>query len=164
MFWMNGHFLFAYRYFEVAEMFGREDKSQAKHEINRGITRKISYVCVAIISINFLIWFVNFGIYRRITGEYNHTLHSWTTSILPGVFLLSFCILLLVALFWVCHSLKQDEHLMGNEKWMAVHLVLFTMVLGSYIWIYFFGGSYTSTKIYIFIDTLVYLLMACIMD
>jgi hypothetical protein len=24
MFWFNGHFLFAYRYFEVAEMFGRK--------------------------------------------------------------------------------------------------------------------------------------------
>jgi hypothetical protein len=27
MFYYNGHFLFAYRYFEVAEMFGREDKT-----------------------------------------------------------------------------------------------------------------------------------------
>jgi hypothetical protein len=70
-FYYNGHFLFAYRYFEVAEMFGREDKSRAKHEINRGITRKISYVCVAIIAINYLIYFANTGIYSRITGEYN---------------------------------------------------------------------------------------------
>ena len=30
-------------------MFGREDKSMAKHERNRGITRKISYVGVAFI-------------------------------------------------------------------------------------------------------------------
>jgi hypothetical protein len=50
------------------------------------------------------------------------------------VFLLGFCILLLVALFWVCHSLRYDKHLMGNEKWMGVHFVLLTMVLGSYIW------------------------------
>jgi hypothetical protein len=68
-FYFNGHFLFAYRYFEVAEMFGREDQSQAKHDINRGVTRKISYVCVAIISLNYLIEFANHGIYRRITGE-----------------------------------------------------------------------------------------------
>ena len=52
MFWLIGHFLFAYRYFEVAEMFGREDQSEAKHEHNRGVTRKISYVGVAVIIIN----------------------------------------------------------------------------------------------------------------
>jgi hypothetical protein len=74
MFYYNGHFLFAYRYFEVAEMFGREDKTQAKHEINRGVTRKISYVCVAIISLNYLINLANAGIYRRITSEYSPNL------------------------------------------------------------------------------------------
>jgi hypothetical protein len=139
MFWCNGHFLFAYRYFEVAEMFGREDKSQAKHEINRGVTRKISYVCVAIISINYLIEFANRCLYRRITGEYSQTLHEWTLNIIPGVFLLGFCILLFVSLVWICNSLKHDKHLMGNEKWMAVHFVLLTIILGSYIWATFFA-------------------------
>ena len=52
---------------------------------------------------------------------------------------------------------------MGNEKWMAVHLILLTLVLGSYIWSYF-ATTYTASKIYIVIDTLVYLLMALIMD
>ena len=74
MCYYNGQFLFAYRYFEVAEMFGREDQTQAKHEKNRGITRKISYVGVAVISINYLIFFANKGIYRRITGEFSLTL------------------------------------------------------------------------------------------
>jgi hypothetical protein len=118
----------------VAEMFGREDKSQAKHEINRGVTRKISYVCVAIMFLNYLIEFANKGIYRRITGEYNHTLHNWTLGIIPSVFLLSFCILLFISLLWVLHSLRHDKHLMGNEKWMGVHFILLTLVLGSYIW------------------------------
>jgi hypothetical protein len=53
---------------------------------------------------------------------------------------------------------------MGNEKWMGVHLVLLTMILGSYIYAVFFANSYTSYKIYNVIDTIVYLLMACIMD
>ena len=53
---------------------------------------------------------------------------------------------------------------MGNEKWMAVHLVLLTLVLGSYIWAYFFATTYTAYKIYAVIDTLVYILMALIMD
>jgi hypothetical protein len=52
---------------------------------------------------------------------------------------------------------------MGNEKWMAVHFVLLTLVLGSYIWL-FFVNSYTAYKIYSLINTFVYLLMAFIMD
>jgi hypothetical protein len=164
VFYYNGHFLFAYRYFEVAEMFGREDKSQAKHEINRGVTRKISYVCVAIISINFLIELANYGIYRRITGEYSHTLEYWTYFIIPSVFMLSYCILLLVALLWVLYSLKHDKHLIGNEKWMGLHFILLTLVLGSYIWVFFFTNNSTAHKIYNVIDCIVYLLMAFIMD
>ena len=54
MFYFNGHFLLAFRYFEVAEMFGREDKSEAKHKKNRGITQKISYFGVAVITINYI--------------------------------------------------------------------------------------------------------------
>ena len=105
----NGHFLFAYRYFEVAEMFGREDKTLAKHEKNRAITRKISYVIVAVITLNYLIEMANYVIYRRITGEYNDSLDNWTYNIIPGVFLLGFCLLLLVALVWICHSLRHDK-------------------------------------------------------
>jgi hypothetical protein len=134
MFYYNGHFLFAYRYFEVAEMFGREDKSLVKHEKNRGITRKISYVGVAIISIDYLINFANHGICLRITGKYNHRLNNWTDRIIPSVFLLVFCLLLLISLFWILNSLRYDKQLMGNEKWMAAHFALLTMVLGSYIW------------------------------
>jgi hypothetical protein len=78
MFWYNGHFLFAFRYFEVAEMFGRQDQTQVKHDKNRGVTRKISYVGVALISINYFIELANYGIYRRITGEYSHNIEYWT--------------------------------------------------------------------------------------
>jgi hypothetical protein len=144
-------------------MFGREDKSQAKHEVNRGVTRKISYVCVAIISINYLIEIANYGIYRRITGGYSANIEKWTLKIIPGVFLLAFCILLLVALLWVLHSLKNDKHLMGNEKWMAVHLVFLTLVLGSYIWT-FTESSFTSAKIFMVINCMICILMALIMD
>jgi uncharacterized PurR-regulated membrane protein YhhQ (DUF165 family) len=52
---------------------------------------------------------------------------------------------------------------MGNERWMAVHLILLTMVLGSYIW-GIFTSNYTSAKINMIIDTLVFILMAFIMD
>ena len=146
-------------------MFGREDKSMAKHERNRGITRKISYVGVAIISINWIANFVNYGVYRWATGEYNHPLDNWNYNILPGVFLSVEIILLFVALVWICHSLKHDPHVMGNGKWMATHSVLLVLVLGSYIWLtFFFGGGNFSHKIYHTISTVVYLLMAFIMD
>jgi hypothetical protein len=71
----------------------------------------------------------------------------------------------LVALVWICHSLKHDPQVMGNEKWMAVHTVLLILVLGSYIWFSFFSGNgYIYAKIYSVIDTIVYILMAFIMD
>jgi hypothetical protein len=144
----NGHFLFAFRYFEVTEMFGREDKSLAKHERNRGITRKISYVGVAIITINYLVNIVNYGIYRRVTNEYNETLHKWISNIVPGVLLMIDCILLCVALVWICHSLRYDPQVMGNEKWMAVHSGILVLMLGSYIWTIFFAQGYAASKIY----------------
>jgi hypothetical protein len=50
---------------------------------------------------------------------------------MPGVFLLVDCILLFVALVWICHSLKHDPEVMGNERWMAAHSVLLVLVLGS---------------------------------
>jgi hypothetical protein len=164
VFYYIGHFLFAYRYFEVAEMFGRDDQSQAKHEKNRSITRRISYVIVALICINWFIECANYGIYRRVTGEYNFTLDKWTYTIMPGVLLLSYCILQLVALVWICRSLKHDPKVMGNEKWMGAHSVLLVMILGSYIYSIFFASGYTSFKIYYVLNTMITLLMAFIMD
>jgi hypothetical protein len=109
MLYYFGHFLFVFRYFEVAEMLGREDQSLVKHKKNRGITQKISYLGLAIISANYLIRFANKGIYRRINGEYNQTIYNWTRNIIPGVFMLIFCLLMLVALLWICNSLRYDK-------------------------------------------------------
>jgi hypothetical protein len=118
---------------------------------------------VAFITLNYLLELTNIGIYRRITGDYSAKIENLTWNIIPGVFLFGFCILLFVSLVWICNSLKHDKHLMGNEKWMAVHLVLLTMVFGSYINT-FIDTSYTADKIYAVIDSLVTLLMAFIMD
>ena len=54
-FYHIGHWLFAFRYFEVAEMFGREDKSMEKHISIRNVTRKISYAGIMVIIFNYLI-------------------------------------------------------------------------------------------------------------
>jgi hypothetical protein len=53
---------------------------------------------------------------------------------------------------------------MGNAKWMAVHLVLLTIILGSYIKITWSENTIAINKIYVAIDTFVYLLMAFILD
>jgi hypothetical protein len=90
-------------------MFGREDQTQAKHEKNRAITRKISYVGVITIAINFVIYIINYSIYRRITGDYSKALSKWTTIIIPSMFLLICCLLLLISLVWICHSLRYDK-------------------------------------------------------
>ena len=66
-----GHWLFAFRYFEVAEMFGRDDKTIEKHESRRRITSKISYFGVSIIVLDYLIYLANYGIYRHATGSFN---------------------------------------------------------------------------------------------
>jgi hypothetical protein len=53
---------------------------------------------------------------------------------------------------------------MGNEKWMGVHLVLLTLVLGSYIYTIYFANGFTAWKIYAVFDCIVYILMGFIMD
>ena len=50
------------------------------------------------------------------------------------MFLLIDCVLLLVGLVWICHSLKHDKEVMGNEKWMLIHNILLFTALGA--WIY----------------------------
>jgi hypothetical protein len=101
------------------------------------VTQKISFVVIAFIVINYLAVISNDVIYKQIVGTYNHTLNNWTNRIIPAMFLFGCCILLLVALVWICHSLRHDPQLMGNERWMAVHAILLIMVLGSYIYFVF---------------------------
>jgi hypothetical protein len=75
MFYFIGHWLFAYRYFEVAEMLGRDDKTLEKHEKVRKITCKICYVGVAVIIMSHFAQIANVGIYMRLNEpEFNATL------------------------------------------------------------------------------------------
>ena len=79
-----------------------------KHEINRNFTRKISYVGLAIIAVNYIIVIANYDVYRRVTGAYSPTLDTLTYIIMPQVFLLIDCTLMLIALIWICKSLRHD--------------------------------------------------------
>jgi hypothetical protein len=51
------HWLFAFRYFEVAEMLGRAERTIEQHFEVRKITSKISYVGIAVIIIDYLACF-----------------------------------------------------------------------------------------------------------
>jgi hypothetical protein len=147
-------------------MLGREDKSQAKHKVNRGITKKISYLGVSIICFNYLVQIINSGIYARVTGGFNTTLFRWTELYMAGLFYLIDCVLLLVALIWICRSLKNDPQVMGNEIWMGTHSVFLFLILGSSIYAYLPStkDSNTSIEIVVCSNTIVYILMAFIMD
>jgi hypothetical protein len=75
MFYSQGHFVFAYRYLESAEMLGSEKQTLAKCKQKRAISQKISYFGVALIAINYIIDIANAGFYARISGKGNHTLY-----------------------------------------------------------------------------------------
>jgi hypothetical protein len=127
---------------EAAEMLGRKDQTLAKHEKRRAISKKISYVGVALITINYLTCIACRGIYYRITGESNLALVNWTLIINPSLFISSFCVILLVALIWIFHTFRHDKNLMGNERWMALHSFLLVLILVSFIWYTFISSSH----------------------
>jgi len=132
--YFEGHFLFAFRYFELAVMFGSRNKTIAKHKKMKKITSKVMYLGVVFIVLNYLVWFMNHGVYRRVTDEgYNETIEQWTYYILPTTFLLVDCIILFAALVWICHRLRLNQNARSNDKWMAVHFSILVVTLVSYI-------------------------------
>jgi len=136
----TAHWLFAFRYFEVAEMFGRDDETQEKHDAIRKITSKISYVGCAIICINWITFVVGLAIevlgldYYNISAAFNSPILHWTFYYIPCGFLFIDFVLLLIGLSWICYSLRHDPQVMGNEKWMAVHTGLLLILLSSNIY------------------------------
>ena len=133
-FYYQAHFLFAYRYFEVAEMFGRKDKTMQNHIKVRKVTSKISYVVIGLIAINYLFAIAN-SISDIINGQFSYKIDNWTYVFIPTMFLIAECVLLLIGLVWICKSLKHEPQVMGNEKWMCLHTILLIITLGA--WIYF---------------------------
>jgi hypothetical protein len=86
-----------------------------------------------------------------------------TTYYIPSAFLLLDCILLTVGLAWICHSLKHEPQVMGNEKWMAVHSLLIFLLFGSQTYA-ILSKQEIGFKIVIAINCLIIMLMAYIMD
>jgi hypothetical protein len=160
----QAHFLFAFRYFEVAEMFGRKDKSMRNHIKIRKVTSKISYVVIGLIAINYLVSLANV-ISKRINGQLSLKIITWTYVYVPTLFLTADCVLLLIGLVWICNSLKHDPQVMGNEKWMCLHTILLSITLGA--WIYYSilsDYSLLSDQINVVCNSVVYMLMGLIMN
>ena len=127
-------FLFSFRYFEVAEMLGRRDKSNEAHLMARRITGKVSIVAVIVIILQSVTLLVNkfFAIYHP--DMYSKTLNHVCFFVLPNAFIFIDCTLLLIALVWIFKSLKHDKHVMGNEKYMLLHTFLLTLLFGSQLY------------------------------
>jgi hypothetical protein len=157
----QAHFLFAYRYFEVAEMFGRKNKTMQNHIKVRKVTGKISYVVIGLIAINYLLSIANVINYR-INGQFSDKIDNWTYVFIPTMFLIADCVLLLIGLVWICKSLKHDPQVMGNEKWMCLHTILLIITIGA--WNYYSVGSLISIQINTVCNSVVYLLMGLIMN
>jgi hypothetical protein len=109
MFYLQGHFVFAYRYLESADMLSKKGQTFAKYKKRQAISQKISYFGVALITTNCLISIAGVAFYQRITGEYNKALNNWKFWIIPGVFLVGVCVILLVALTWICFMYGHDK-------------------------------------------------------
>jgi hypothetical protein len=103
-----------------------------EHVRIRKITGKISYVVVGLIALNYLVNIATWISYR-VNGQFNNKIDDWTFTYIPAIFLTADCVLLLIGLVWICHSLKHDPQVMGNEKWMGLHTFLFVLTLGAWI-------------------------------
>jgi magnesium-transporting ATPase (P-type) len=128
MFFYQGHFVFAYRYLESAEMLSNKQQTKAKYKKKTAISQKISYTVAALIAINFLTIIAHYLSYR-FTGNLNETLQKWTYTIIPLIFMVGICVILLVALTWICKMFWHDDKLVSSEKWMALHSLLLVIVL-----------------------------------
>ena len=78
-----------------------------EHVRIRKITGKISYVVVGLIALNYLVNIATWISYR-VNGQFNHKIDDWTFTYIPAIFLTADCVLLLIGLVWICHSLKHD--------------------------------------------------------
>lgn len=119
---------FAFRYLEVAEMLGREDKSDAKHREVRKKTSKICYAGAVLIVINYAVY-SGYGLWsisndRPFEERVNSVTWMVTVQWIPLTFYLIYDITLFVALAWICRSLRKNPDVMANEKYMGLHSAL----------------------------------------
>jgi len=128
------HWLFSFRYFEVAEMLGRADKSNEAHLRARSITGKVTIGAIIFILLRAVILIVDKFFFFYYPELYLEELDFWILFVLPNFIMFVECLLLLIALVWIFKSLKHDKHVMGNEKWMLLHTILLILTFGSQLY------------------------------
>jgi hypothetical protein len=94
------HWLFSFRYFEVAEMLGRKDKSDAAHLKARSITGKISIVAI-VIYIAQAITVITESYCSIFTTSKDRVTLDDVMKYLYIIFIAIDCLLLFVALIWI---------------------------------------------------------------
>ena len=160
--------MFAFRYLEIAEMITRKDKTIEKHYQVRKCSRKINYLGISLILINYLVYFGNTGILLRATGgpddgHYSQAIQTWTYFYMPSIFTGIFALILFVALLLIYSVLRRDKEVKGNEKWMCIHFFLVIILTGSLVYTSISKTAVTF-KIASACDCIVYLMMAYILN
>jgi hypothetical protein len=112
----------------VAEMLGRGDKSNAAHLKARKITSRISIVVIACYGVNYFITVLEMYFFFYDHKSYSSFITRLAFQYLPLTFLFADVVLLIIALVWICKSLRHDKQVMGNEKWMALHILMLSAV------------------------------------
>ena len=112
-------------------MLGRSDKSNEMHIKARKITTKVSVAMTLIIIATSIAWVVNGYDQSFNPDKESEIIDELTHYYLPNILMFIFCTLLLVSLIWICRSLKHDKHMMGNEKFMAIHLGFLLITVAS---------------------------------
>jgi len=100
-FYLGGHWLFAFRYFEVAEMLRRKDKSIEAHLKARRITFRITIGVIVFLVIAVTGNVLNSVFYAYARRLYSDIYTAWVGAWIPLALLLIMCVLLLIALRWI---------------------------------------------------------------
>jgi hypothetical protein len=82
---------------------------------------------------------------------------------MPILFILTDIILMFIALVWICNSLKKDPKVMGNERWMAVIMIMLALLLVLHVRIAI-TGEVASDVIPIILECIISLVTVLIMD
>ena len=133
----SGHWLFAYKYFSTALMFGRKNKSKEAHEKRIKFSLKIKYLGLALITINYLVYTALLISYR-VEGKFWKKLYKgcplfkafeYTSSL----FFIVDCLVCFAGLGWICTNLKRDPLFKANTKWIAIHSFWLVLITVSFI-------------------------------
>ena len=128
LFYLLGNWLISFRYFEVAKMLGRKDKTVEKHLKARECTSMIRTVVVVLTTVSFSAAIGRFC-FLNLADLIKATKIIHAVSVYTSAFICLDVVLMYVALAWICHSLKNDRKVMGNEKLMAVHCTILLVIL-----------------------------------